>query len=467
MTTPVDTPPPDSPPASDSPPPPRSDGGALTLTVLVLLGLGAAAIFWAGLTLGSGPAGRNDQERAAIEALTETYQRIADDFIGTPLPDDVLEGALEGMFEVLDDPYSRYMPPDEYDAALDDAMGEFEGIGAVMATGDDAGDVCEPIDESCRLRVVEVLSGAPAEEAGLRAEDVVVAVDGAPLDGSTIDDSVLLIRGPRNSEVTLSIERGPDELELAITRDRVLTDDVHSAQLADGEVGYIAVDNFTSNAAEDFAAALQGHLDAGVAGLVVDVRDDPGGFVDATVEISDQFLDGGAVFWEEDADGVQISVDAAADGLATDGDVPLAVLVNGGTASASEILGGALQDAGRATLVGEPTFGKGTVQEWSELPGDNGGYRLSVAKWLTRDKQWVEGVGLQPDVVVELDGRRYWPGAADADPTVDPQLQAAIAVALGKPLPSPTPSPAPSATLVPPSATPSASPSAVPTTPES
>ncbi len=175
--------------------------------------------------------------------------------------------------------------------------------------------------------------------------------------------------------------------------------------------------------------------------LVLDVRDDPGGFVDATVEISSQFLADGAVFWEEDAGGSQVSVDVIDHGLATDSAVSVAVLVNGGTASASEILAGALQDAGRAQLVGETTFGKGTVQEWNELPGDNGGYRLSVAKWLTRDKRWVDRVGLTPDVPVTASDERYRTSSAEVGPDQDAQLQTAIAAVLGEALPSPLPSP--------------------------
>lgn len=424
-----------------APPPSQSGGSGVGLTAVLLLALGAAAIFWAGLSLGSGPAGRNDQERAAIAAFSQTYQRIADDFIGTPLPDAVLEGAIDGMFEVLDDPYSGYMRPDEYAAALDDAMGEFEGIGAVMATEDAEGERCETIDPACPLRVLEVLVGAPAEEAGLRAGDVVTSVDGEPLGGSTIDDAVRLIRGPRGSEVTLTLEREGEELELPITRDTVISEDVRTASLAEGRVGYIAVDNFSANAAEDFGDALGAHINDGVEALVIDVRDDPGGFVDATVEITSQLLPDGAVFWEEDAQGEQVPVDVIDGGVATGDDLAVAVLVNGGTASASEILAGALQDAGRATLVGEPTFGKGTVQEWNELPGESGGYRLSVAKWLTRDKHSIDRVGLTPDLPVALEGERYWAGIVDADPELDLQLQTAVAAALGEPLPSAPPSP--------------------------
>jgi len=460
-----------TPPAPDHEPakPPRSGGGgpSIGLMTVVLVSISAAAIFWAGLSLGSGPTGRNAEERAAIEAFTETYQRIADDYIGTPLPAEVLGGAIEGMFEALKDPHSRYMSPDEYEAALDDARGEFEGIGAVMATEDEAGEACEPIDGSCQLRVIEVLLGAPAEEAGLLADDIVIGVDGTSLTGSTIEDAVMLIRGPRGSEVNLTLERDGEEQELAITRDTVISEDVHGMVLADGRVGYLSIDNFSANAADDFEAELKGHLDAGIDKLVIDVRDDPGGFVDATVEISSQFLASGAVFWEEDATGRRVAVDVIEGGLASDPAVDVIVLVNGGSASASEILGGALQDAGRAQLVGEQTFGKGTVQEWSGLPGENGGYRLSVAKWLTRDKTWIDGEGLTPDVPVEFTGQRYWAALGKADPEADGQLSTAVALLLGEPLPSPipslVPSPAPSAGPTPtPTGTRATSPSASP-----
>jgi carboxyl-terminal processing protease len=405
----------------------------------VLVAIGAAAIFWAGLSLGGGMLGRNEEERRAIEAFAQTYRAIADDYIGTPVPREVLEGALEGMVEVLDDPYSRYMPAEVFDVALEDARGQFEGIGAVMDVADDEGEPCAVIAEACRLTVEQVLRGAPAEAAGLLAGDIVTQVDGVALEGLTIDDSVWLIRGPKGSEVTLAIERSGDPLRIPITRDTVVSDDVHGLVLANGEVGYIGVDNFSANAADDFAAELRALLDEGIRKLVIDVRDDPGGFVEATVDISSQFIPAGPIYWEEDADGKQNAVLTKSGGAATDESIEVAVLVNSGSASASEIFGGALQDAGRARLVGEPTFGKGTVQEWNELPGDNGGVRLSVAKWLTRDKHWVEGVGLTPDVPVIAEGTRFWAGVVDADPSADQQLQAAVAVLQGEPVPSAVP----------------------------
>jgi len=446
MTSPVDQP---------QQPPQRGGGSTLGLTAVVLLAISAAVVFWAGLSLGGQTAGRTADERAAVVAFTETYRIISDKYIGTPAPEELLEGAIDGMFEVLDDPHSRYMRPDEYAAALGDARGEFEGIGAVMAVEDGAGEACETIADECRLRVLEILLGAPAEEAGLLAGDVVTGVDGEPLDGSSIDDSVRLIRGPRGSDVTLTLERDGEERKLLITRDKIISEEIHSAVLADGEVGYLAINNFSLRSADDFETALRAHLDAGIDKLLVDVRGDPGGFVDATVEISSHFLADGAVFWEEDAAGRQVAVEVSGEGLASDPAIEVVMLVDGGSASASEILAGALQDAGRAQLVGERTFGKGTVQEWSELPGDNGGFRLSVAKWLTRDKTWIDGVGLVPDVPVAGTGERYRADVADADPALDDQMQHALALVLGQPLPTPAPTPAVSATSTETTASPS------------
>lgn len=434
----------------------------------MLLAISASVVFWAGLSLGGQTTGRTADERAAIEAFSETYRIITDQYIGTPAPEDLIEGAIEGMFDVLDDPHSRYMRADEFDAALDDVRGEFEGVGAVMATEDDSGEPCEPIGNGCGLRVIEVLAGAPAQAAGLLAGDVVTGVDGEALEGSTIDDSVRRIRGPRGSEVSLRLERDGETLELVITRDNVVSEDVHSAVLADGQVGYLSIDSFSLRAADDFREGLEDLLDAGVQRLIVDVRDDPGGFVDATVEISSQFLADGAVYWEEDTSGTQTPVSVIDGGLAIDPDLELVVLVNGGSASASEILAGSLQDAERARLVGERSFGKGTVQEWTELPGESGGFRLSVAKWLTRDKTWIEGAGLLPDVLVGETGERYRPAVADADPALDGQLQAAIALLLDQTPQNALAAPGPPAVSSPPasrSPISSAAPVASPATP--
>jgi carboxyl-terminal processing protease len=414
----------------------RGDGLSLALATVLLLAVSAAALFAAGLSLGGGRLGGDADERAAIEAFVETYRRINAEFVGESQPGELLEGAIRGMFETLDDPYSAYLGPDEFDSTFAEIRGEFEGVGAQMATQDAQGQQCEPIGGDCQLRVIEVLPDTPALAAGLLPRDIVTAVDGRALEGQTLSDAVMLIRGPRDSEVALTVRRDRREVDLAITRGVIVSQAVRSASLADGQIGYLGIDGFSSRVAEGFEEALREQLEAGVERLVLDVRDDPGGFVDAAVAISSQFLADGPVFWEEDADGRQRAIDVTGGGLATDPGIELVVLVNAGSASASEILAGALQDAGRAMLVGERTFGKGTVQEWTQLPGESGGFRLSVAKWLTRDKSWIHETGLLPDVEVADDGGRFRPGLAggEADETAvadDMQLQRAISLLLG------------------------------------
>ncbi len=435
-------------------PSPTSDGGSAgrrealgaTQTALVaggILAVSGALLFAAGLGLGSAGAGRDAGERAAVEAFVETYRQITREFVGEARPEELLEGALRGMFETLDDPYSAYLGPDEFETTLAGISGEFEGIGARMSVEDAGGGSCQAIEDDCLLRVVEVLPEAPALAAGLLAGDAVMAVDGQHLQGRTLEDAVGLIRGPRDSDVRLTVDRGGETLDLSIRREVISSQDVRSAVLADGMVGYLRIDSFSGGVADDFEAALRGLLDAGLTDIVVDVRGDPGGFVDAAVDIAGQFIAEGPVYWEENADGRQRAVEAAGGGLAVDPAVEVVVLVDDGTASASEILAGALQDAGRAVLVGQPTFGKGTVQEWTQLPGESGGYRLSVAKWLTRDKTWVHEVGLAPDIEVTGGDEEIWQTLSGdvvdaAAVAADPQLRRAISILLDEPTPDST-----------------------------
>jgi carboxyl-terminal processing protease len=434
-------------PAADGPAELRADALGSTQTALVaggLLAVSGALLFAAGLGLGGAGAGRDAEEQAAVEAFSETYRQITREFVGEAPPDELLEGAIRGMFETLDDPYSAYLGPDEFETTLADISGEFEGIGARMSVEDSGGASCPAIEDDCGLRVVEVLPEAPALAAGLLAGDVVTAVDGQGLEGRTLEDAVAIIRGPRDSDVRLTIDRDGETLDLSVRRGVISSQDVRWAVLEDGKIGYLRIDTFSGGAADDFEVALGELLEDELTGVVLDVRGDPGGFVDAAVDIAGQFIADGPVYWEEDAAGRQRAVEAAGDGLAVDPALEVVVLVDDGTASASEILAGALQDAGRAVLVGQPTFGKGTVQEWSQLPGESGGYRLSVAKWLTRDKTWVHEVGLAPDVEVSGGGERFWPTLGDegvdaAAVAADPQLQRAISILLGEPTPaSPT-----------------------------
>lgn len=409
------------PPDGPGAPPPEPERRTILIALALVAILAGGALFASGYSLGlrqSLTPGTPADEASRFEPFWEAWRTIEAEYVGDLDADAVIRGAIRGMFDALGDRFSSYMPPDEYQQTMDDLSGEFEGIGAEMRSRTATGGDCERLGPGCSLVVEGVLPGSPAEQAGLAVGDVLVAVDGLPVDGKTIDDVVAVVRGPRGTEVILSLDRGGTPLELPIVRDTIRTDDVDSHLLADGSVGYLRIDGFSGSAADGFHDDLASLLDQGARGIVIDLRDDPGGFVDAAARIASELVASGPVFWEEDASGTQVPTDASGDGIATDPGIPVVVLVNGGTASASEILAGAIQDTGRGILVGQPTYGKGTIQQWHVLSNDSGGFRLSVAKWLTPAKRWIHGTGLVPDILV---------GDPDPSSTTDPQLDRALA----------------------------------------
>ncbi len=264
------------------------------------------------------------------------------------------------------------------------------------------------------------LAGSPAERAGLRPGDVIDRIDGDSIDGLSVDDARKRVRGPRDTPVQLDIVRGGGRRSPStIVRAVIVEPEVTTRDLASGAVGYIKLSGFSDTAARDFDAAVAADVGKGQKALVVDLRGNPGGFVTAARDIASQFLADGTIFWEQDAAGNLTETRALPGGVATDPSIRLAVLVDGGSASASEIVAGALHDRGRATLVGTKTFGKGTVQQWTQLEDDNGGFRLTIAKWLTPDRAWIHGKGIVPDVVVT-----ETPAKPGDDPVLDAALKA-------------------------------------------
>ena len=407
------------------PPPARRSIPILPIAILVVALLAGGALFMSGYTMGRQTAlepGTPVSEDAAFRPFWDTYHTINDRYAGGAIDRGALiQGAIRGMIESLGDPYSEYLSSDDYRQSLQGISGQFEGIGAEIATkAADGTEGCTPLGTACRLVVTRPLDGSPAERAGLQAGDIVLSVDGTSLDGLTVDGARDRIRGPKGTVVTLSIQRGTGgPLSFTITRDVVQSKEVDSEALAGGTVGYIVVDGFSDAAAAEVVTALTSHLEAGRKKLILDLRGNPGGYVTAARKITSQFIASGVVFWEQDAKGGQVATEALTDGVATDPALQVVVLIDGGSASASEIVAGALQDAKRATLVGQQSYGKGTVQQWQELSGDGGAFRLTVARWLTPDKRWIHGTGLTPDVVVTLPD----PVSVGADPTLDRALE--------------------------------------------
>jgi carboxyl-terminal processing protease len=362
----------------------------------------------------------------AFAVLCEAYAQIKGEYVDQVTDEDLVDGAVRGMVEYgLGDPYSGYLPPDLYSSALDDLSGEFSGIGAEVGMENlaDPEDLaaCTVVTEACAMVIVAPLAGSPAEAAGLRAGDRVLAIDGVSTLGESISTLVYEVRGEAGTEVTLTVERDREEIDITITRAVIDLHEVSSELLADG-IGYIRLTSFTDRAVGLFREALGALLDQGAARIVVDLRGNPGGFITTAQGIAGQFVAAGELlFTVESGDDVQRWVSEPG-GLAQTDAIALVVLVDQGSASASEIVAGALQDTGRATLVGQPTFGKNTVQVWNDLP-NGGGLRITTDRWFTPDHRSAAPGGIRPDIVVASPAD---PGSAD-----DPQLERALEVLRG------------------------------------
>ena len=387
--------------------------------------LAGGALFLSGFALGSLKAttpGTPVDEQAAFQPFWDAYRSVTEDYAGPPVErKKLIDGAIRGMIAALDDPFSAYLSPDEYRQSLQGLSGRFEGIGArvearrLSGTGD-----CPTIGNGCGLVVVEPIRGAPAERAGLLAGDRIAAIDGATVDGQTVDEALARVRGPKGTTVVLTIARGTGApFDLPIVRDVIVQPEVTAKTLAGGSVGYIRLSGFSDQAASDFRKAVADDVAAGRDRLILDLRGNPGGYVIAAQQVLSQFVPAGTtIFSQQDASGTRVPTVALPGGAATDPATRLVVLIDGGSASASEIVAGALQDLGRARLVGSKSYGKGTIQVWQQLADDNGGFRLTVDRWLTPNGRWIHGAGLIPDVPV--DGAT---AGGSGDPVLDRALE--------------------------------------------
>ncbi|HLA16785.1 MAG TPA: S41 family peptidase [Candidatus Limnocylindrales bacterium] len=398
----------------------------LAVSIVVVAVMAGTGLFLSGYSLGSQQAstpGTGASETTLFAPFWDAYHAITERYAGGEVDrQKLVEGATKGLFDALGDPYSEYLTSEEYRDSLEGLSGKFEGIGAEIATQapDDSATECSTLGPDCQLVVIAPLAGSPAEKAGIRPGDVVIAVDGTSVDGLTAAGARDIIRGPKGTTVRLTIARDDGApFDLSITRDIIESREVETRRLASDTVSYIRVDGFSDPAADQVADAVKAARADGVKDFVLDLRGNPGGYVTAAQEIASEFIGSGTIFWQEDADGSQVATESTGAGSATGDDIDLVVLVDRGSASASEIVAGALQDTGRGVLIGEKTFGKGTVQQWTELSPDAGGYRLTIARWFTPKKRWIHHVGLEPDVPVETP-----PDApAGSDPVLDRALK--------------------------------------------
>lgn len=422
---------------------------ASRISLILVAILAGSALFVGGFSLGSHVAttpGTPADEETRFGPFWDVYSLVTSKYAGSPAPDrdKLAQAAINGMMQSLNDPYSYYQSPADFQDSLLNVGGQAEGIGVQVKLQpvDPASTTsCAKIGNGCELAVDHPIPGSPAEAAGIVSGDVIVSVNGTSLDGMTIDQTTALIRGPKDTTVTLGLDRNGKQSQLSIVRKIYSRPEVTSRTLANDSVAYIAVAGMNAPASSQFDLALQKALDAGQRNVILDLRGNLGGYVADAVKMGSEFIPSGTIAYQQDSSGTTSEVTATSGGRATDGSVHLVVLVDGNTASSAEILAGALQARGVAKLVGSKTYGKGVVQEYLPLPNTFGGIHLTVARWLTPDKVWIQGKGLQPDVPVSPDGAR-----AGVDPVLDAGLQQ-----LGfppesgaSPSPAPSGSPAPS-----------------------
>ena len=275
--------------------------------------------------------------------------------------------------------------------------------------------------------------------------DKVIAIDGEDMTGVAPEEARLKVLGPEGTEVTLTVTRDgePEPLEFAITRAQI---EIRSAEgkMLEDNIGYIDINTFGEQTTRELRAALDDILSQNPRGIIIDLRNNPGGYLSTAVEVSSEFIDEGVILYEEYGDGRRDTHRALGNGQATD--IPLVVLINEGSASASEILAGALQDYERATLVGMKSFGKGSVQNWVPLSNDQGAARVTIARWLTPDERLIDHIGLMPDVVVEMTAEDF---ESELDPQLDAAMETMLAVLEGNAIPTSQPTSIPAFTATP------------------
>lgn len=329
---------------------------------------------------------------SSFTLLENVWNKLNEDFFSAPADaTKAAEGAARGLVESVDDPYTVYLSPSESKQFSEDVDGTFEGIGAEIGVKDGF------------IVVVAPLADSPAVQAGLKANDRVLAIDGTTTDGMSVDAAVATIRGEGGTTVTLTIEdaAGGNRRDVPIVRSTITIDSVKLSFLDNG-FAHLTVTYFGPNTGDEFEKAANSIAVRRPKGILLDLRSNPGGYLDAAVSLASRFLDPGtAVVLEAAADGERETLSASGQPILKD--FRVAVLVDGGSASASEILAGALQDYKRAVVVGTQTFGKGSVQQIEQLPGGSS-LKVTVAKWLTPLGTSIDHAGITPDVVVPDDG---------------------------------------------------------------
>lgn len=394
--------------------------GALLVVAICYLGLYIQNLVESGKRTG-GSSQIEYSDGSAINAATVSKLQALENtihnyfYLWEVTDEELQDGLYRGLLDALGDPYSEYYSAEELNLLMQQTEGIYYGIGAYM----------EVDAETTLPKIQRVMTGAPSEEAGLRADDLIYEVDGVATYGMSLTEVVSMIKGPENTEVTLTIirENESDYLEIAVTRRQVETPTVECKMLEDG-MAYIQVTEFDEVSIDQFADALATVKGSGMKGLILDLRANPGGSLHAVVEMCKMILPKGLIVYTEDKSGKR--TEYSCDGTRKL-DVPLVVLVDRNSASAAEIMAGAIKDYGLGTLVGTTTFGKGIVQQILGPFRDGSAVKLTISAYYTPKGNNIHGIGIEPDVSCTFDGEAYY-GSEDHP---DNQLEKAKEVLRG------------------------------------
>jgi len=358
----------------------------------------------------------------------ETWNIIHDQYVDQPVDDvKLMQGAINGMMEALGDKHSTFMDPQTYESANAELAGSYEGIGAYVDTTADY------------LTIISPIPGSPAEKAGLQSGDKIVKIDGEDMTGVDGELARRKVLGPAGSVVVITVSRKdtPELLEFSITREKIVVKSA-TGKMLENDIAYVQVNTFGENTTSELIATLTELMAQNPKGLILDLRNNGGGYLHTSVEVVSQFASEseGVVLYEKFGDGNQNEFKALPGGLATE--IPMVVLINEGSASASEIVAGALQDYGRAKLIGVVSYGKGSVQNWVPLSNDQGAVRVTIAKWYTPNDNTIEGIGLTPDIYVTMTEEDY---QANLDPQLDAAVETLLAILNDTAIPTSMPTP--------------------------
>ncbi|MEV9639433.1 S41 family peptidase [Mammaliicoccus sciuri] len=325
-------------------------------------------------------------ERKEFKKLFDAYDQLKQSYFDEVDEQVILDGAINGMVDALGDPYSDYLNKKEAKQLNESISSSFEGIGAEIQ------------ESNGYISIVSPIKNSPAEKVGLLPNDTILSVDGKSIQGMSSSEAVLLIRGEKGSTVTLSVRRGTaaEPFEVKIVRDVIPVHTVY-AEMLDDNIAHINITSFSENTYQELLESLNEMTEKGMKGVLIDVRQNPGGVLSAAIDISDLFVEEGKALFQTQEKGRPAEIFPASGGQKID--VPVTLIVDDGSASASEILAGALKESAHIPIVGIKTFGKGTVQTPTQLQ-DGSNLKLTTAKWLTPDGNWIHKKGIEPDVKV-------------------------------------------------------------------